>query len=180
MQRSLLLQLVKPVAVIALVAIVVLLGVGSPAWATPAQNRRGQTVPTVTPGRPSIPQVTPPAGAPAAGEVRQSVAPGVAATVATNDGAVAVVLPANSLIVPGTVGVRSVPADQLPTAGAGFALLGKAIEITLFDAQGNPIANPTFANPVQICFAFSADELAGVGGQSEALVVQFYDTSAGK
>jgi len=100
--------------------------------------------------------------------------------VTTGDGAAVVVLPANALSAAGTLVVRPVPADVAPPAGAGFALLGKTIEITLFDVQGNPIAHPSFANPIQVCFAYTADDLAKAGGTADALVVQFYDTSASK
>jgi hypothetical protein len=177
MKSSSFTRMARPIALFALLAAVLFLGAGKSAWATPLQAQAGQSVPTATPGGPSIPQVTPPPAA-VPGETREVVMPGVAATIGTGDASVT--LPANALSVPGTVGVRSVSADQLPPSSAGFALLGRAIEITLFDEQGNLIAHPSFANPVQVCFSFSAGDLAQAGGNADALVVQFYDVGAAK
>ena len=170
----------RSIALVAAVAAIMLLGANNSAWATPAQRPAGQTIPTVTPGAPAAPDVIPPPLTGAAGEAQERVAPGIAATVSTGDGDATVILPANALSASGTLVLRPSSADAAPPANAGFALLGKAVEITLFDAQGKPIAHPSFANPIQVCFAYSAGDLAKVGGNAEALVVQFYDTAASK
>lgn len=177
MNRSTLARLVRPFAIALLLAAALLLGAGTSAWATPSQSPAGQTVPTATPGAPIVPPVTPPPVY-VPGGTEQVVTPGVPATVGAGD--VAVVLPANALSVPGTLVLLPQPADKQPLNGGVFVLLGKTIEIMFYDAQGNPVEHPTFANPIQICFDYSADDLSKADGKTDNLVVQFYDTGAQK
>jgi hypothetical protein len=177
MNRSTFAHLARPAILALLVAAVLLLGAGPSAWATPAQAPTGQSVPTATPGGPTIPEVTPPPSA-GPGAIQQLVGPGLAARLVTS--AAMVTLPANAMSAPGTAEVAPVAADRLPPANDGYALLGKAIEITLFDMNGHPVDQPSFANPIQVCLAYSADDLAKAGGQVGNMIVQFYDTSTRK
>jgi len=178
MNRPTLTHLARPVILALLFTTVLVLGASPSAWATPAQAPAGQSVPTVTPGGPTMPEITPPPTNDTAGATTQAVTPGIPTTVTS--GATTLVLPADALREPGTLVVRSVAPDTLRTVSAGFSFLGKLAEIIFYDAQGNPIEPPTFANPILVCFDYSADDLAKAGGQPDNFLVQFYDTNAQK
>lgn len=172
MNRNLAAHPARPLVLTVLLAIVLLLGAGTSAWATPAQRPLGQTVPTITPGVPPTPAVTPPPSR-GSGAIQQLIGPGIKMEITA--GAGSVVIPANALSVPGTLEVAPLAADQLPAASAGYALLGEAVDTTLFDANGRPIGQPSFANPFQVCLNYTAGDLAKAGGDAANLVVMHYD-----
>jgi hypothetical protein len=170
-------HLTRLLTLLVLAGAVLLASTQEHAWATPAQHPFGQTIPTATPGKAATPAVTPPAATPAQGSVQQAVAPGIAATISTSDRTASVVLPANALRTSGTLVLRPMTSGKLPPASPGFKLLGKAIEALLFDAQGRLLAHPSFANPIQVCFTYTAADLATADSQPADLVVQSFDTS---
>jgi hypothetical protein len=110
------------------------------------------------------------------GAVREVVAPGLTAVVTA--GGATILIPADALAQPGTLQVWVVATPDLPPVpdNASFTLQGQAVEIMLFDQNGQPVANPTFTNPIQVCLAFLPDALAQAG--SESLVVRLYNTAA--
>lgn len=59
-----------------------------------------------------------------------------------------------------------------PNAGERF--FGPHIELTLFDANGNPISSPTFAQPVELCFNYTAAEAAAIG-DARQFVIELYN-----
>ena len=75
--------------------------------------------------------------------VRQLIIPGAAATISTGDRTASVVIPANIFPQGRTVQVKPMAPAMLPPANPGFRLLGQAIEVTLFDANGKPLFSPT-------------------------------------
>ncbi|HWQ12877.1 MAG TPA: hypothetical protein VNL77_08755 [Roseiflexaceae bacterium] len=180
MSRPGLTSLVRLGVLCTLVAGVLLLGTRPAAWAAPPGQPQGQTVPTATPGGATIPPVTEPVIPPPPDAVREVVAPGVTSIVEIGDG-VTIVIPADALAQPGTMQARVVPTAALPPApaNASFTILRQAVEITLFDQNGQPIANPTFTNPIQVCIAFPPDALAQAQARGQHLVVRSYDTRTG-
>jgi hypothetical protein len=61
-------------------------------------------------------------------------------------------------------------------ANAGDSFFGQHVELTFFDEQGNPVAQPNFANPVQLCAIYTADDLVRVGRPS-SFVIQTFDVA---
>lgn len=176
MKRNLVANPARPLMLTVLIVVLLLLGAGTSAWATPAQRPLGQTVPTATPGIPPTPAVTPPpSGGP--GAIQKPVEPGVATAITTSAGDV--LIAANTLSAPGTLEVAPVAAGQLPAASDGYTLLGAAVEATLFDANGQPIDQPNLANSFQVCLDYTAGDLAKAGGDAASLVIMRYDEGAG-
>lgn len=178
MKHGLLADLARPLALMVLLAAVMLLGAGTSVWATPMQSPSGQSVPTATPGAPAIPQVTPPPAADVAGATVKFFTAGVPLTVPLANGQI--VLPANAAHDSGTLVVQQSAADTLPVANSGFKLVGQMVDIVYYDAKGHRVEHPTFANPIQVCLDYSADDLAKAGGQTDNFVVQFYDVGQQK
>jgi hypothetical protein len=147
----------------------------SDAWATPAQQQRcpnGQTACNAGQASGSTDVVIPPANPPATGGASVEVRSGTSATLTMPGGNGVIVIPANAMISSGTVQMSPVAADAVPAANPGTTIIGQAIEITLFDKDGNPIARPTFANPVRITLALISGD--GLNANS---TVAFYDES---
>jgi hypothetical protein len=150
-------HLARLLTFLALVGAVLLASTQQRAWATPAQDPFGQTIPTATPGR--------------------AVDRDISLFFTTNDGAFSVVLPANALRAPASLVLQPMAPEKLAPASPGFGLLGRAFEVLMFDAQGRQVLHPSFANPIQVCFAYTAADLATAGAHPADLVVQFFDTS---
>jgi hypothetical protein len=184
MQRPNLAQATKPLALFALLAGMLLLSIDQVAWATPTQSTAGQTVPTATPGGATDrtptptsagcpPAVTSPK-APPSGPTKV-IGPGCGATISLGD--VTVTISNNGLGFPGTLEVAPVMRQALPVANTGITLFGEPVMLTLSDASGNVSNKAVFANSAQVCFNYTAADLAAVGGDPKNFLVQYYDTS---
>lgn len=181
-------QFARLAAAFALTVMIGLLGASHSAWATPGQRPAGQTVPTPTPGGPertpdssgdTTPRQIPTAVVVAPGDilpaeaVRIVLTPGIATML--DIGLVTIVIGEDALTVPGTLQVTPlVPGDALPP-GANFSMFGRQISIVFYDANGQAVQHPTFARPIQICFAYARTDLDAIGGDPQRFVVRFFD-----
>lgn len=169
-----------------------LLGASHSAWATPVQRPAGQTVPTPTPGGPQrtpvssgdtasacqIPTtaVTPPGDILPAEAVRTVLTPCVAATI--DIGPLTIVIGEDAVAAPGTLQVAPlVPGDAMPP-GANFSMFGRQLSIVFYDANGQIVPHPTFARPIQICFAYAQADLDAIGGNPANFAIRFFDELA--
>jgi len=183
MQRPNLAQAAKPLALFTLLAGLLLLSIDQVAWATPTQSTAGQTVPTATPGGAIDRTPTPTsAGCPPVVTAPKSpsgptkvIGPGCGAAISLGDTNVTVSNDDPGF--PGTLEVAPVKGQALPVANTGITLFGEPIVLTLSDASGNAAKKAVFANSAQVCFTYSAADLAAVGGDPKNFLVQYYDTS---
>lgn len=109
----------------------------------------------------------------AAGQVRVPFKAGEAASASA--GSVSVVIGPGAVTTPGILRIEPVPAGSLPSAGRGFAFIGKQAEITLLDAGGKPLSAGAFAGPIQVCFGYTEAELALVGNDPARFVVRTFN-----
>jgi hypothetical protein len=179
MQHLTFARLVRPLVLGMLLAVAVLFGTNNNvAWATSAQQQQcpnGQTACDTTAA--TIITVTQPSTPALAGAVRQEVQPATAAQVSTADGSIAVHIPTNAFDGAGTLEIHSEAPGKGSLGQSNLQFLGRAVEVRLFDASGKLIEHPEFANPVQVCFTYSADDLVKANGKPEQLKVRFYNTS---
>jgi hypothetical protein len=84
----------------------------------------------------------------------------------------------DDLAVAGALEIRPVQPSTIPPANPGDTLLGPLADIVLLDDSGNPVASPSFANPIEVCYIYGASELAVAGNDLARLTIQFYDLAA--
>jgi hypothetical protein len=83
-------------------------------------------------------------------------------------------LTSNALAIRGALEMTALSPDGSFPPNAGDLFFGQHVDLTLFDAQGNAIHQPVFANPVELCVAYSAAD-ADRAGRTSAFVIQTYD-----
>ena len=163
-----------------LLALMVLaLGATSAAWAAPPGSAAGQTVPTRTPRpteRPDAteqPEPTEQERDRRCSERPEDPEPNAPRVVRTrvnrNSAQVLENCPWSIDIEPGDLSEDGeleaklilASASQGPNAGERF--FGPHVELTLFDANGQPLVKPNFAQPVKLCFTYTTADLAVIG-----------------
>jgi len=77
---------------------------------------------------------------------------------------------------PGTLEVKLINARASQPANAGERFFGPHVELTLFDTNGQPIANPAFVHPVTLCFNYDANDLAILGDPTQ-FAIELFNTS---
>jgi hypothetical protein len=137
-------------------------------------DNRAQGTPTSTPTK------TPLSGAPqggkgcALGAPQANVGPNIDATVANCPWATFV--GGGDISSSGTLQILPVPPAAIAPPSPGDTFIGPLADIVLFDASGNPVANPAFASPVDVCYFYGADEMARTSGSSASFILEYYDT----
>jgi hypothetical protein len=108
------------------------------------------------------------------GAPQGAIGPGINATIAncpwivfTNGGSLK-----------GRIEIRPLSPNNLPPPNAGDAFTGPLADIVFIDESGNAVAHPTFSSPIQICYAYSAADLASVANNPSSLMMQFYDEAS--
>jgi hypothetical protein len=182
-----LIRLVRPAVLVGVFGALLALGVNQTAWATSADLPRGATVPTPTPGGPSVPTATavpaqtggcsttvadPNAPVPP-GAVRGVVDPNCETTVPV--GGATVRVPRGGATTPGTIEAQ--PEQGILNPNPGFVFTQPQVRIVLYDENGQPISNATFGQPGRVCFTYGAAEMAAAGGNASNLLLQYYDES---
>lgn len=168
----------RSIALVVLAAGMLVLSIAGTAGAAPAAVPGAQTLPTATPAppnpRPCIPR--PPGPPPGAGQpVRGGVGPGIGNAIAHCPWST--IIGADVFVAGSTLELNHVGRNSVPGPNAGDTLIGIQVDINLFDSAGKLLPKPTFPRPIQICYAYSSDELALVGNDPARLVIQFYDTA---
>jgi hypothetical protein len=77
----------------------------------------------------------------------------------------------------GTLEIQVLAASSSQAPNSGDIFFGPHADVTLFDSAGNRIAHPTFTNPIDLCYTYTADEAAQAGDAAN-LVIQTFDTSS--
>lgn len=206
MHRPLRSQILRLAACALMAAAVLLLGSHGSAWATSSQSPGYQTVPTRTPGgapnptntatpRPTsrprstrtptrTPTSTPAPGAaatptstPVPGSVTQPVTTpvGPGSDFTLGNGPWWVVVTGDDFAFGGRIEIAPGPSGINPAIGQ--FIIGGAIAVNFYDSNGNLVEHPTFANPIVLCRAFTASELALVGNNRAQLSIQYFDTA---
>jgi hypothetical protein len=87
---------------------------------------------------------------------------------------VTVDIPESALSFTAQMTVKPVPVSQVPAVPLG-AVVTRALEIRLFDHQGQSISRPTTLRPVTIRVAYTDDDLRTAGGDETRLKIGHYD-----
>jgi hypothetical protein len=180
----------RPITLALLLLGLLAFGANQAAWATPAQSPARQTVPTRTPGAaPTAVAPTPTAQASASGPIVCDVRPADPATNAPRvirqalDAASALTLTncpwsididAGDIGQPGALEIKLLAAGGSQPPSAGERFFGPHVELALFDQNGNPIARPSFQQPITLCFTYSADDL-GLIGDPTAFAIELFN-----
>ncbi|MFN8500882.1 hypothetical protein [Kouleothrix sp.] len=81
---------------------------------------------------------------------------------------------AGDLGAPGTIEAKLINPGDSRGPNSGERFFGPHVELTLFDSNGNPIAAPTFKQPVQLCFSYTSADLAIIGDPA-SFAVELFD-----
>jgi len=84
--------------------------------------------------------------------------------------------PANA--VPDGSTLSIIAASDSDTGSDGLIGLGKQVEITVTDSYGTPLTDFS-AHPLQLCLTYDNDELAAVGGNSDDLIISYFNPAEG-
>jgi len=135
----------------------------------------GDTQPTAQPASPTPTQQVPDQVAQlcADGAPEGEVGPNVNATIVNCPWIV--IVTGDDSPTQGRIGIRALAPNNLPPPNSGDSFSGPLANIVFIDASGNLVAHPTFANPIEICYAYAAADLARVGNNPAGLAMQFYD-----
>ena len=75
-----------------------------------------------------------------------------------------------------TFELKLINAAASQPANAGERFFGPHIELTFFDATGQLIAHPTFAQPLDLCYNYSAADLAPIGDPA-LFAIELFNTT---
>ena len=214
-------RLLRPAALLLLIAGIFLLGTHSPVWATPAQAPYGQTVPTKTPKPTQAPEptLTPkPTKAPEptktpkptkAPEPTKTAKPtealeptktpkptktpdesagscsALSRAPVSRDTEITleacpwlVVADGAAFTVDGTLQLQLAAADAVPRPNAGDTFIGTQADVTLFDSDGNPIAQPALTRSIEVCYRYTDAETAQAAGDPANFTLQSFSASS--
>ena len=91
-------------------------------------------------------------------------------TVSNVSSGVTLTFPTGAVSDGSTATISPLAAGETPTIGAGFSLVDTIVEIIVRDAGGN-ILSDFSANPVRICFDYTAGQLLAAGGDTTNLEI---------
>lgn len=187
-------RLARPLALTLVALALLLLSAQPAAWATPAQRPAVQTVPTITPNRDGDREAETaqpngedgnngdrdsrdcqPSGQPQPLRIQHQS--GERHDVGNCPWSLTI--PDGAINRDGALEFRLVQPNGVPAPNSGDAIIGAAADLILLDTDGKPVARPTFDQPIQVCFSYSANELARAGDDPARLFIQFYDVNAG-
>ena len=190
-------RLPRPFALIILVGVLFLLSLSDMGWVTLTQPVAGQTMPTATPGTPPSPTsdsiilptsepgtptgvagtatpTTVPTALPPPSNGTGAIVPGVQVTIPSAGGGCTAIVSADDPSEPGSVTIIEAPLNTLPNRDRNFVYL-RACEVLFSDANGVLIPNYAFANPIEVCFAYTDADLARANNNPAALTILTYD-----
>jgi hypothetical protein len=111
------------------------------------------------------------------GPIREAVAPGTVAQLLACQWSLAI--SGDDLGIRGVIELTQVSPAVSNSANAGDTFFGQHVDLTLFDDQGRPITQPSFAKPVELCAIYTADDLVRVGSPSR-FVIQVFDPATSR
>ena len=91
-------------------------------------------------------------------------------TVSNVSSGVTLTFPTGAVSDGSTATISPLAAGETPTIGAGFSLVDTVVEIIVRDAAGNVLSDFS-ANPVRICFDYTAGQLLAAGGDTTNLEI---------
>jgi len=109
------------------------------------------------------------------GGSRENIGPGVERTISSCPWWIHV--DADDFSTNGALEIAPIAPGAAPPPSGGELFVGRQIEVTLFDQDGKPVTPPTFSKTIQLCYNYSAKELAQAGAATN-LSIQTYDTAA--
>jgi hypothetical protein len=109
------------------------------------------------------------------GSDRENVGPGAARTISNCPWWINV--DADDFSADGAISIALVAPGAAPPPNGGEIFVGRQIEITLFDKDGKPVMRPTFGSTIELCYNYSAEDVARAGGTTN-FSIQTYDTAA--
>jgi hypothetical protein len=134
---------------------------------------QGPPIQPPQPGQPLPPQ---PGQLCAVGAPQGAVGPGINVTVVNCPWVVFVT--GDDITINGMLEIRPVQLGAIPSANPGDILIGPIADIVLLDSNGGLIASPSFANPIEVCYFYGADELARAGNDPARFTIKFFDSAS--
>lgn len=76
----------------------------------------------------------------------------------------------------GAIEIALIAPGASPPPNGGDIFVGRLIEVTLFDQDGKPVPRPTFSRTIELCYNYSAEDLARAGAATN-FSLQTFDTA---
>lgn len=80
---------------------------------------------------------------------------------------------------PGHFEIKLLAPGAVPGLGGSSFFVGAQVEVTFFDANGQPVSQPPVVSAMRLCFAAAADDLTRAGGAAN-VALQTFDTASGQ
>jgi hypothetical protein len=190
---------IRPVVLILLVLSMIVLGLGSAAWATPLQSPLGQTIPPDDDDDDDGPSDEEKATATAwvattTAEIatrtaiaeEQTAMPGDGTPVPGGETPTPTPEPVTELILPPWIIIISPDDFDFPVTLTGettedvaqipdYTCPPTQVNFAVLDLQGNPVAPEDFVNPIEVRVQLSPEQIEQAGGDPSQLVILVYD-----